>query len=102
MGIEALVSHQFTWRFLAIDAFGLTAISKPRREPPVAPPLGHRTTVSEAGLMDLPALRSFLTIADRGSFSQAARDLGVTQPAISQQIARLETELGKSLFDRRG
>jgi len=52
--------------------------------------------------MDLPSLRAVLKIAERGSFSQAARDLGVTQPAISQQIGRLETELGRSLFERQG
>lgn len=52
--------------------------------------------------MDLPSLRAVLKIAERGSFSQAARDLGVTQPAISQQVGRLETELGRSLFERQG
>jgi LysR family transcriptional regulator, hydrogen peroxide-inducible genes activator len=52
--------------------------------------------------MDLPSLRAVLKIAQRGSFSQAARDLGVTQPAISQQVARLESEFGRSLFDRQG
>src|SRR5215218_7037169 len=52
--------------------------------------------------MDLPSLRAVLKIAEQGSFSQAARDLGVTQPAISQQVARLEAELGRSLFERQG
>lgn len=52
--------------------------------------------------MDLAALRAVLKIAELGSFTQAARSLGVTQPAISQQVARLETELGKPLFDRQG
>ena len=52
--------------------------------------------------MDLPSLRAVLKIAEKGSFSQAARDLGVTQPAISQQVARLETEIGRSLFERQG
>ncbi|QDT53812.1 Hydrogen peroxide-inducible genes activator [Caulifigura coniformis] len=52
--------------------------------------------------MDLPSLRAILKIAERGSFSQAARDLGVTQPAISQQVGKLETELGRSLFERQG
>jgi LysR family transcriptional regulator, hydrogen peroxide-inducible genes activator len=52
--------------------------------------------------MDLPSLRAILKIAERGSFSQAARDLGVTQPAISQQVGRLEAELGRALFERHG
>jgi len=52
--------------------------------------------------MDLGELRAVLKIAELGSFTQAARSLGVTQPAISQQVARLEAELGKPLFDRQG
>lgn len=52
--------------------------------------------------MDLSSLRSLLKISERGSFTGAARDLGVTQPAISQQIARLEAELGRPLFERQG
>ncbi len=52
--------------------------------------------------MDISALRVLLKIAERGSFTAAARDLGVTQPAVSQQIARLELELGRPLFERHG
>jgi len=52
--------------------------------------------------MDLGELRAVLKIAETGSFTQAARTLGVTQPAISQQVARLEAELGRPLFERQG
>lgn len=52
--------------------------------------------------MDLVRLRYFLAIVDEGSFTRAAARVSVAQPAISQQIAKLETEVGERLFDRRG
>ena len=52
--------------------------------------------------MDLRHLRTLHEVAQRGSFSAAAESLGVSQPAVSQQIAALERELGESLIDRSG
>jgi DNA-binding transcriptional LysR family regulator len=52
--------------------------------------------------MDLNQLRGFLTVAKTGSFTQAARQLFVTQPALSIQIKGLEEELGEPLFERQG
>ena len=49
---------------------------------------------------DLRALEVFLAVAAGGSMTAAARELGMTQPAISQVIGRLEGELGAALFDR--
>ncbi|AMD01751.1 LysR family transcriptional regulator [Halomonas chromatireducens] len=49
---------------------------------------------------DLRALRVFLTVADRGGFSAAARELHVAQSAISQTIANLERHLDLTLFHR--
>lgn len=51
----------------------------------------------------LPALRDvacFARVAERRSFSRAAADLGLSQPAISQAIGRLERALGVKLFER--
>ncbi|GAB4345123.1 MAG: LysR family transcriptional regulator [Gammaproteobacteria bacterium] len=52
--------------------------------------------------MDIAALDTFVTVARCASFSEAAHQLHLTQPAISKRIAALETELGTRLFDRVG
>ncbi len=52
--------------------------------------------------MTLQQLRYFLTAADKGSFSAAAESLLMAQPSLSDQIRRLEAELGVSLFTRAG
>jgi len=51
--------------------------------------------------MDIRHLRNFIQIAELGSLSAAARVLYVAQPALSQQIAQLEAELGQPLLVRR-
>ncbi len=45
-------------------------------------------------------LRVFLTVAEKGSFTKAAKFLGVSQPAVSQNIAELEKSVGRELFNR--
>src|SRR5258708_5272554 len=50
--------------------------------------------------MGLHQLRYFLAVAKHGSFSKAAADCYVSQPALSEQIQKLESEIGKILFDR--
>lgn len=45
-------------------------------------------------------LRTFVAAARLGSFTQAARSLGITQPAVSQQISDLERTYGAELFVR--
>lgn len=53
-------------------------------------------------MMDLVQVRSFVEVAERGTVVAAAAALGFTPPAVSQHLAKLETELGASLFDRTG
>ena len=52
--------------------------------------------------MDTQSLRAFLEVANCGSFSQAAENLHLTQPAVSKRIATLESRLDSKLFDRIG
>ena len=52
--------------------------------------------------MTLQQLLYFRTAAQLGSFNAAARALHCTQPAVSDQVRRLESELGVSLFARAG
>lgn len=51
-------------------------------------------------MIDPILLRSFHAVARASSFSEAARGLGLGQPAISQHIRRLEEQLGRRLFVR--
>lgn len=52
--------------------------------------------------MELDQLRTFVTVAEVRSFTRAGALVHLSQPAISRQIARLETELGVRLFERYG
>jgi LysR family hydrogen peroxide-inducible transcriptional activator len=52
-------------------------------------------------MLDLTRIRYFQAVAEAGSFSQAARRLGLSQPTLSIQVARLEQHLGTPLFQRR-
>lgn len=50
--------------------------------------------------LDTRQLKAFVTLARRGSFTQAARDLHLSQSAVSHSMKALETDLGCRLFDR--
>ena len=52
--------------------------------------------------MDLRKLQIFVTIAQAGSFSAAAEQLHMAQPAVSIAVRKLEESLGVALFDRTG
>src|SRR3954451_9418350 len=50
--------------------------------------------------MDIAVLKTFLAVAHERSFSRAAAKVHRTQPAVSQAVRRLESEVGEELFDR--
>jgi len=50
--------------------------------------------------MEIHQLRYFVAVADEGNFSRAAAKVRVAQPSLSQQIRKLEAEVGQPLFDR--
>lgn len=52
--------------------------------------------------MDIELLQSFLSLVRLKSFTLAARELGITQPALSKRIKRLESIIGSNLIDRDG
>ena len=48
----------------------------------------------------LTQLRTFIRVAERASFSAVARDMGITQSAVSREISALEESLGARLVSR--
>lgn len=52
--------------------------------------------------MNIPLLRSFVTLAECLHFGTAAQRLNLTQPALTKQIRRLEADIGGALFERGG
>jgi DNA-binding transcriptional LysR family regulator len=52
--------------------------------------------------MDTRQLQAFCAVVEKKSFSQAADQLGVTQPAVSLQVRALEDRVGQTLLDRSG
>lgn len=56
--------------------------------------------VVEAGRVELRHLRAFEAVARLASFTQAAQELSITQPALSRTIQQLEDALEATLLDR--
>ncbi len=52
--------------------------------------------------MDIVNLKAFIAVAEQGSFSLAAEELHLCQPAVSKRIAAIEAELNTHVFDRIG
>jgi DNA-binding transcriptional LysR family regulator len=53
-------------------------------------------------LLDIDQLRTFVAIADTGSFTKAAEIVHKTQSAVSMQMKRLEERIGRTIFERDG
>jgi len=51
-------------------------------------------------MVEMKQLRYFIAIAETGSFSKAAKKLYISQPALSQQISKLEEQVGVNLIER--
>jgi DNA-binding transcriptional LysR family regulator len=51
--------------------------------------------------MNVSQLRTFVEVVDLGSFSAAARSMGLSQPAVTMQMQGLEADLGATLLERR-
>jgi len=51
--------------------------------------------------MEIDDIRAFVAVADAGSVSAAARELFLTQPAVTRRLQRLESAMGAPLLDRR-
>src|SRR6266508_991665 len=62
--------------------------------------LGHATPRSAMTNIPTDLLRTLVAVVDLRSFTKAAHSLGVTQPAVSAQIKRLQQLLGADLLDK--
>lgn len=62
--------------------------------------LTHRWGTATGAPMEIEQLRHFLRAAEAENFTRAAGQVGLSQPALSRSIARLEEELGQPLFER--
>lgn len=58
------------------------------------------SVITRARGFDLRQLEYFCAVARAGSFTKAAEELGIAQPSLSEQIARLERGFGGALFER--
>lgn len=67
-----------------------------------SPSLGTGQVFPQQALLDPVLLRAFVAVADSGSFTRAAAATHLTQSTVSQQVKRLEQQLGCELLSRKG
>jgi len=68
--------------------------------PPKADAVPPQTVVAPSSAIELRHLRYLCAVVDAGSFGRAAEQLGITQPALSRQVAYLERVVGVPLLER--
>src|ERR1700747_3746954 len=61
---------------------------------------GFMATQAQIGELEVGLLRMFLSVVDHGSIGRAATAADMTQPAVSQQMLRLERVIGHTLLAR--
>ncbi len=81
---------------------GLIAGRYPEHKPVVLSTIVAASTQRSALDLPLNQLRTFLTVARRLSFTRAAEELHLTQPAVSAHIRKMERAIGSSLFEQIG
>jgi len=57
--------------------------------------------LTTTGALDWNLVRTFVTVAEQGSLTAGARELGLAHPTVARHVQSLEANLGMSLFDRR-
>jgi DNA-binding transcriptional LysR family regulator len=65
-------------------------------------PTGQNGMAAMTALIDIDQLRTFIAIAETGSFTKAAEVVNKTQSAVSMQMKRLEERIGRPIFARDG
>lgn len=60
----------------------------------------HSELDTSTAPLDISLLRTFLAVHRAGSFTAAARQLGLSQPTVTTQMRSLEEQLGRELFER--
>src|ERR1700734_4524436 len=72
-------------------------MNRAQAEPVVVPKVAATASLA----IELRHLRYFVALADAGTFTQAAEQMFIAQPTLSQQIRRLEEMVGTPLLQRR-
>lgn len=67
-----------------------------------SPFLSRGAQLNSRGEIDVRQIRQIIEVCRSGGIGRAARELGISQPALSRSIARIEDQLGAVLFERAG